>query len=54
MNTDLETNDLKRIENRLRTFDNWPVNFIDKYELARAGLLEIGINFFIHYYFLFP
>ena len=45
MNTDLETNDLKRIENRLRTFDNWPVNFIDKYELARAGLRQIELKF---------
>lgn len=42
MNTDLETNDLKRIENRLRTFDNWPVNFIDKYELARAGFYYLN------------
>jgi hypothetical protein len=29
--------DLKRLENRLRTFDNWPVTHIQPSELARAG-----------------
>jgi hypothetical protein len=30
-------NDLKRLENRLKTFDTWPVSFIDKRDLANAG-----------------
>lgn len=40
MNTEPEPtqdNDLKRIENRLRTFNNWPLQFIQPTELARAG-----------------
>lgn len=34
--------DLKRLENRLRTFENWPVNFIQPAELARAGKIEMN------------
>lgn len=29
--------DLKRLENRLTTFEHWPVTFIQPTELARAG-----------------
>ena len=29
--------DLKRLENRLTTFEHWPVTFIQPAELARAG-----------------
>lgn len=36
MTSEPET-DLKRLENRLRTFVNWPVTHIQPAELARAG-----------------
>lgn len=32
--------DLKRYENRLRTFENWEVNFIEKADLASAGKID--------------
>lgn len=44
MNIEIETIDLKRIENRLATFDNWPVRFIDKNDLARAGIVHLFLN----------
>ncbi|KAG5670141.1 hypothetical protein PVAND_000423 [Polypedilum vanderplanki] len=34
--------DLKRVENRLRTFDNWPIGFIDKSDLANAGFYYLN------------
>jgi hypothetical protein len=47
MNSDLDTLhnvDLKRVENRLKTFDNWPIGFIDKNDLASAGKIFIFIK----------
>ena len=37
-----ENGDLKIVENRLRTFDNWPVNFIDATELANSGMKKFS------------
>lgn len=36
MNSGLSS-DLKRLENRLSTFEHWPVQFIQPLELANAG-----------------
>lgn len=40
--TEGESVDLKIIENRLRTFDNWPVTYINKHDLARAGFFYLN------------
>lgn len=36
--------DLKIIENRLRTFNNWPIDFITPDNLAQAGFYYLNID----------
>jgi hypothetical protein len=36
--------DLKRLEHRLRTFENWPVQFIQPTDLASAGKIKNEIE----------
>lgn len=49
--------DLKRLENRLRTFDNWPVTHIQPAELARAGKIFSNkkwhkFSYFLSFFFI--